>query len=193
MVMARRHVHRGASKLMLVIFTEEESMKVTIKEILDKLGISDTLIIAHQGVSDLERSLPKKLRAWRDPSAKFLIIRDNDDGNCRERKAKILKIAEEAGRLAQTKVRIVCQELEAWFVGDVSALDASNYLDKQVPSKLKVCDPDTLSKPSIELNKLKRGYGKVTGAARIAAKMSVDENRSQSFLSTVNAIRELAN
>ena len=95
-------------------------MSETIKVLLPKLGLSqkDVTLITHDGVSELERSLPKKLKAWRDPAARFLVLRDNDGGDCVARKRKLADIATGAGRGDRTVVRIVCQELEAWFLGD---------------------------------------------------------------------------
>lgn len=83
----------------------------------------DFKVIPHQGVTDLERSLPRKLRAWRNPHARFIVLRDNDRGDCMARKTKLTNICQQAGREGQFKVRIVCQELEAWFLGDLPALE----------------------------------------------------------------------
>lgn len=176
----------------LVIFTEEPSMKKALEHILTKLGIHGCKIIAHQGASDLEKSLPRKLKAWRDPQARFLILRDNDRGDCRSRKNKLLGIAKDAGRADRCKVRIVCQELEAWFIGDWQALEASRHFSRVVPRRLKTCDPDQLAKPADELKKLKRGYGKITGADTIAPHLDLDRNRSASFNATIATIREMA-
>ena len=75
----------------LVIPTEKPSMKATLEHLLPRLGISlvTVTIIAHQGKSDLEKSIPRKLRGWQDPAARFLILRDNDRGDCRARKAHL--------------------------------------------------------------------------------------------------------
>lgn len=179
--------------MVLVVFTEEPSMKEALEPILDKLGIAkgQYQIISHQGVSELEKSLRNKLRSWRDPAARFLILRDNDMGNCSDRKRKLLEIARRAGREGQCKVRIVCQELEAWFIGDINALEKSRHLKKPVPKRLRRCDPDQLEKPSRELAKLRSGYGKITGAKKIAPHLDVQNQRSASFAATVSAIRAL--
>jgi hypothetical protein len=177
----------------LVIFTEEPSMKEALLNFLPKLDINmgKVVIIAHQGVDDLEKSLPKKLRAYTDPNARFLILRDNDRGDCRARKAKLEAIVLAAGRSMQTRVRIVCQELEAWFIGDCAALEASGQLKKPLPGRLRRCDPDVQPHPALELKKLNPGYGKIGGAQAIAFFLEPDRNRSQSFNQTVSAIRFL--
>ena len=114
----------------LVVLTEESSMKTTLEHLLPKLGIdlNRVTIIAHDGKSDLERSIPRKLRGWLAPGTRFLILRDNDRGDCRARKAHLASLVDAGGKTGQAKVRIVCQELEAWFLADVPALVSAGYL-----------------------------------------------------------------
>ena len=38
--------------------------------------------VPHDGKDDLERSIPRKLRGWREPGVRFVIVRDNDRGDC---------------------------------------------------------------------------------------------------------------
>ncbi len=168
-------------------------MKAALLQLLPRLAIdpADVTIIAHQGVSDLEASLPRKLRAWLDPNARFLILRDNDRGNCHVRKTKLVAVATAANRAGQSKVRIVCQELEAWFIGDAQALEASGQLRKPLPKRLRTCDPDVVPYPSVELKKLNSGYGKISGAEAIAQHLDPANNRSTSFRHTIDAIRKL--
>lgn len=170
-------------------------MKEALLHLLPKLSVDSTniKIIAHQGVRDLERSLSRKLRAWTDPSARFLILRDNDGGTCTSRKAALWQIVVQANRGDRTKVRIVCQELEAWFIGDAEGLRASGILESRLPRRLASCDPDCLPHPAQELGKLRRGYGKITGAQIIAPHLHPQRNRSASFHQTISAIRHLMN
>lgn len=152
----------------LVILTEESSMKEVVKAILPKMGVSldQVTIIEHQGVSHLERSLQRKLKGWTDPNAKFLVLRDNDNGDCHARKKRLVELINASGRGAQSKVRIVCQELEAWFIGDKTALESSN-LFRKIPARLCARDPDQMVQPSRELSRLCPGYGKVSGQASL--------------------------
>lgn len=175
---------------MLVVLTEEESMEVVLREVFPKLGVFDFRIIAFQGVSDLEGSLGLRLRGWRDPRARFLIIRDNDNGDCRARKTRLLKIIEDAGRESATKVRIVMQELEAWFLGDPEALEAAGLLQPgKRPGFLR--DPEAQRRPVDVLRKLDPAYQKSMGAGRIAPHLDPARNAAPSFHATIAAIREL--
>ena len=47
------------------------------------------LCIPHEGKQDLEKSIPRKLRAWREAGVHFCVIRDNDQGDCHELKRKL--------------------------------------------------------------------------------------------------------
>ena len=114
----------------IVILTEEPSIEPVIEHLLPQLDLhgATVRIIPHQGAPDLEKSLPRKLRGWRNPHARFLVIRDNDSGDCVGRKQRLQEIVSGAGRGTQTRIRIVCQELEAWFLGDRAALDGAGVL-----------------------------------------------------------------
>ncbi len=171
----------------LVVFTEEPSMEAAMNEILPRIGVHDFTIIAHEGVSDLEKSLPRKLKAWRDPRARFLVLRDNDGGDCRERKARLLRIAKQAGKSDRTKVRIVCQELEAWFIGDARAVEAAGI--GRISQRHD--DPDQVARPSAILKRICREYQKTSGARAIAEHLDLADPRSASLRTTISAIRQL--
>lgn len=178
----------------LVILTEEPSMKATLEHLLPKLGIelNAVTIIAHEGKSDLERSIPRKLKAWREPGARFLILRDNDRGDCTTVKQRLANLVAGAGKSTVTKVRVVCQELEAWFLADVDALQAAGYLGIGKTPAFAKRNPDMISHPVHEMERLRAGYGKITGANEIAPHLDPDNDRSASFRNTVQAIRDLA-
>lgn len=177
----------------LMILTEEPSMKAALEHILPKLGIelANVRIIAHEGKSDLERSMPIKLRAWRDPNARFLILRDNDRGDCIALKQRLAGIVQKAGRSDRSLVRIVCQELEAWFLGVPAALQAAGYLRPGQRPVFCNRDPDEITHPAHEMEKLRPGYGKVTGANDIAPHLDPSNSASASFRNTIAAIRRL--
>lgn len=177
----------------LYVFTEEASMKETLKVILPKLGLSNGQfhVIEFKGVGNLERSLERQLRAISDPDARFLVLRDNDRGNCTNHKAKLSQMVRNAGRTEQTKIRIVCQMLESWFIADIAALIASKHLHREVPRRLVTCDPDLLDNPKRDLSRLRDGYGEISGAKAIAPQLDLANRRSASFRHTIQAIRDL--
>ena len=192
--MEAKPVHRGCAVIEIVVLTEEPSIKPVFECLEEKLAFTNAFltIITHDGVSDLERSLPRKLRGWRNPNSFFLIVRDNDNGDCLKRKEKLQKIVDDCGRSERTLIRIVCQELEAWFLGDRQAMHDADILNINVnPANLRG-NPDQLNKPSRILEEHLNGYSKLAGATAIAPCLSLDRNESTSFKATVDAIRRLA-
>ena len=178
----------------LVILTEEPSMKATLEHLLPRLGVdlSIVTIIVHEGKSDLERSIPRKLRAWQAPGARFLILRDNDRApDCRQVKAHLAALVADVGKSHVSKVRIVCQELEAWFLSDVPALVAAGYLSDGRSPAFARRDPDEITHPVREMQRLRPGYGKITGANDVAPHLDLENVRSASFRNTIQAIRDL--
>ena len=77
--------------------------------------------VPHEGKSDLDKSIPRKLKAWLEPGVRFVVVRDNDNADCSDIKAKLVRQCQQAGR-PDTLVRLVCQELESWYIGDLAAL-----------------------------------------------------------------------
>jgi len=175
----------------LIFFVEEDSMKVVLEHLLPMLGLEDKdfLIISHQGATDLERKLRIRLRGWGESSDKFIILRDNDNGDCVKRKQKLLDISNDAQKLDRTYVRIVCQELEAWFLGDQQAIVEAGYIGN---TKVRQHDNvDVIDKPSRRLFTHLKGYQKMDGARRIATTLVIERNSSQSFQVFVSLIRAL--
>lgn len=178
----------------LVVFTEEPSMKVTVEEILKKLGanMGKVRVISFDGVGNLEKDLPAQLRAVaKDPGAKALILRDNDNKDCAAHKAKLAQMVHKADMTERSRIRIVCQMLEGWFIGDTEALTKSKHLKKPIPKRLKTCDPDAQPNPKAELRKLRDGYTEIRGAKAISPHLTLTANRSKSFIYTVQALRDL--
>ncbi len=150
-------------------------------------------LISHEGKQDLERSIPRKLRAWQNPEARFVVVRDQDSGDCVEIKRHLERLCADAGR-ADTLVRIVCHELEAWYLADLRALDqafGTRLAAQQNRSKYR--NPDrALVSPNRELKALVPGFGKVTGARALGPLVEVDNQRSPSFAHFVRGVRLLA-
>ncbi|MBY6243473.1 DUF4276 family protein [Methylosinus sp. Sm6] len=178
----------------LVFLLEEPSIKVLLEALLPRLFPAlDILCIAHEGKSDLEKSPPRKLKAWNRPDDRFVVIRDSDGKDCKALKAALAEICAEAGR-DDTLVRIVCQELEAWYFGDPDTL--ANVLGepslRNLSAKAAYRDPDAIAKPSRELVKLCPAFQKIDGARRMAHRLSYTRNRSASFRALVEGIARIS-
>jgi hypothetical protein len=178
----------------LVFLLEEPSMKVFLEGLLPRLfpGLP-FLCIPHEGKQDLEASIPRKLRAWREPGVRFIVVRDNDSADCRALKAALASLCQQEGR-RDAMIRIACQELEAWYLGDPGAL-AEAFQDealRNLGAQSRFRNPDAVRQPSRALAQLVPSFQKVSGARRLARHMVRERNTSRSFHALLNGVESLA-
>lgn len=147
------------------------------------------LCVPHEGKQDLEQSVPRKLRAWREPGVRFVVLRDNDGGDCTALKERLQGLCSGGGR-NDTLVRIACQELEAWYLGDPDALSEAFHQEnlRGIGNRARFRDPDAVTRPSDELERLAPAFQKVSGARMMAQHLSRERNRSRSFQVTFDGI-----
>lgn len=178
----------------LVLMVEEKSASVFLETVLPKIVPQlNYVLITHEGKKDLENSLPRKLRAWREPNVRFLVLRDKDSEDCIQLKQRLLKICNDAGR-SDTIVRIAVHCLESWMLGDLNAI-ASAYNSPSISmlsSKAKFRNPDRLANANDEIAKIVPEYQKVSGARAIAPFINLSVNQSPSFNTFINAVRQFA-
>jgi len=182
----------------VIFLVEEESMTETLRELLPKLFPEwresvHWLALTHRGKSDLEKSSPKNLKGWTEAGARFVILRDNDGGDCRQRKQHLRELA--SSRQSEVVlIRIVCQELESWFLGDLSAVKAAFSRASADPERFpaKFREPDRLTNAADELARLTGTKTKVSRAKKIAKHLRPDSNRSVSFNHFISGLQRLA-
>ena len=154
----------------VIFLLEESSMKVLLDGLLPRLFPSlDFLCIAHEGKTNLERNLRRRLNGWRVPGDRFVIVRDNDGGDCYELKERLRELCRRGGR-EDTLIRIVCQELEGWYLGEPDAM-ADAFGDEQLRNigrQATYRNPDSRPKPSSDMERLIPGFSKSPGARRMA-------------------------
>ena len=177
----------------LIFLVEEYSMKVFLDGLLPRLipGM-EFLCVPHDGKPDLEKSIPRKLKAWREPGACFVVVRDNDGGDCLALKGRLVTLCQAAGR-PDTLVRVVCQELEAWYLGDPAALAAAFEDDglAEIGSKARYRQPDDVTQPGKAIQQLIPSFQKVGGAKAMASHLKAEANSSRSFHAFVTGVRRL--
>jgi len=108
----------------IVFFLEEPSAREMLEGVLPRILPEDIQIryLVFQGKQDLEKNLIKRLSGWRLPDSVFVVIRDQDSGDCKTIKAKLTQLCREAGREG-VLVRVACRELESFFWGDLAAVE----------------------------------------------------------------------
>lgn len=188
----------------LEILVEEPSVAEVLQVILPKilpdgwtLG-ENCFVRFHEGKQDLQQSIPRKIRvaSKKDIATGFIILQDQDNSDCKILKEKLVDICQNAQKdnpVVPYKVRIVCHELESWYLGDMDAIEkvfprfhASNYKNKK---KFRL--PDACLNPKQELKKIVGDYPQIATAREIARHMNINENSSSSFRCFISCVGQM--
>jgi len=179
----------------LVFLLEEPSMVEVLEVLLPKL-LPETVffqLVPHEGKRDLDRSIPRKLRAWRAPGVHFVVVRDRESAECHALKKRLKDLCDMGGR-PDSLIRIVCPSLEAWFLGDLAAVEQAfemgGLATKHRRKRFK--EPDRFNNAPDELKRLVGHYQKRSGARAIAPHLDPACNRSRSFQVFCSGISRLA-
>ena len=180
----------------IVFFLEEPSAKEMLIGVLPRILHENIQVryIVFRGKQDLEKNLKKKMNGWRMPDSVFVVMRDQDSGDCKAIKAKLANLCREAGREG-VLVRVACRELESFYLGDLAAVEQGLGLRnlKAQQQNRKFRNPDALGNPAEELYRLtSNAYDKVAGSRAIAPFLSLEANCSRSFNVLLSGIRNLA-
>lgn len=181
----------------LVFLLEEESARAMLTTLLPRLLPDDwaSRLIAFEGKQDLHKQLIRKIRGYQNPEARFIVLRDQDSHpDCKALKNELLALCDETGRRAQCLVRLACRELEAFYLGDLAAVERALKLDglARQQGQRRLREPDRLESPSQELRKLTRQrYEKVAGSRALGRELDLNNTRSASFSHLIGGIRRL--
>ena len=188
----------------IIVLVEEYSMEAALEHLLPKLlGDIEYQIIRFPCQDDLLKKAPERLRgyaSWLPANWRILVLVDRDDDDCMVLKAELENMAAAAGLLTKTAAdngqcfqvvnRIAIEELEAWFFGDWSAVQAAYpRVPATLPQKAGFRDPDAVAGgtwEALERVLKKAGYfstglRKVELARSVAVHMNPPNNTSRSF------------
>ena len=140
--------------IQIVFFLEEPSAREMLQGVLPKVLPEHimTQFVVFRGKQDLEKRLPIRLKAWQHPDTLFVVMRDQDNGDCTAIKQGLVKKCIDSGK-PTALVRIACRELESFYLGDLKAVSEAigpANIEKH-QNKAKFRNPDTLANPSQEL------------------------------------------
>jgi hypothetical protein len=108
----------------LVFFLEEQSAAEMLAGLLPRIlpgGVAVRYIV-FEGKQDMEKQLPRRMRGYCTPGARFIVMRDQDFGDCDVIKKRLLVLCRKS-RKSNFLVRIACHELESWYLADLSAVE----------------------------------------------------------------------
>jgi hypothetical protein len=179
--------------MMLVIFTEEPSMKVFLETLIHRLYPKISLkLIAYQGKQDLEKNVARHIRNWHAPNCKFIVVHDQDSWDCVVLKDRLVTICSSAA--PSVTVRIACHELESWYWGDLTAVSTA-FSKPNITALLRKRSyriADEIENPKSELKKYLPQYEQIAGAKAIAEHIDITRNTSHSFQVLFRTISEYA-
>jgi hypothetical protein len=180
----------------IVFLLEESSMEETLKGLLPRILPINTPLkyIKFQGKQDLEKNLKRKLRGYLVHGARFVVLRDQDSGDCRAIKQRLRELCIQSNR-PDTLIRIVCRELESWFLGDLAAVETALGISglSQRQSEKKFRSPDKHNNAKQILTNLTDGkYRAISSSRAIGPHLNLEENTSHSFRVFIQGVKNLA-
>ncbi len=179
----------------LVFFLEEPSAQDFLQAVLPRVLPAHVTphFLIFEGKQDLEKRLVLRMKRWLRPNSQFIVMRDQDSGDCKVIKARLKDLCAEAGR-ADAVVRIACKELESFFIGDWSAVAAAFERPNLAANarKAKYRTPDMLGSPSSEIRRAIPTYQKREGARSIAPHLDLERNQSNSFRVLMRSVQALS-
>ena len=201
------------------IHVEEPSMEEVLKILLPKLLAGRAInvqIINHGSKQKLRNNLAMRFKGYAQRMARenirVLVVVDRDNDDCKQLKADLESIAAGAGLATKSAPasdgsfrvvnRIVIEELEAWFFGDVAALCAAYPgVPGSLGGKFSYRQPDAIKGGTWEaLLRVLQQSGhypagkylpKIDVARRVAAHMESSKNKSPSFRQFIAGLEAL--
>lgn len=179
----------------LVFFLEEQSAEAMLNGLLPRIlpgGVGYRCIV-FEGKQDLEKQLVRRMRGYRTPHARFVILRDQDAEDCEDVKKRLVRLCRQSAR-PDSLVRIACRELESWYLADLQAVQRGLRMDglAKLQDKSKYRDPDSIQSPSRQLARIAPIYQKVGGSRAIGPYLNPENTRSSSFAVFIAGIRKVA-
>lgn len=202
------------TRLHLEVLVEEYSAEVALEKLLPKILPSDVEfeIRAFRGKNDLLKKLAQRLKgykAWLPENWRIVVLCDRDNEDCKKLKKILEDRATSNGFITKSSSsnekfillnRIAIEELEAWFLGDATAIhQAYPKIPKSFEAQQRYRDPDAIKGgtwEALEALLQKKGYyrgglNKVEAARSIAEYMQPGNNRSSSFQCFCSGVQAL--
>lgn len=173
-----------------------EILRAILPQIMPEPWVLDEnyFIRPHEGKKDLQKSIPRKVKAFGKFPQKvgIVVLQDQDSSDCKELKANLVRLcANHANENTPYLVRIACHELEAWYIGDMDALEAvfPRFNAKNYKNKAIFRNPDACVNPKNELKRILGEYSQLQKAKEMGAQMAINKNKSESFNQFIRGVK----
>lgn len=181
------------------ILVEEPSMEnvlnILLPQILPEgytLGVN-CFVRPHQGKSDLQKSIPKKVQAYQNfpQQVLLIVIHDQDSNDCILLKENLIQIITQINPNQPYLIRIACKELENWYLGDMPAIEQvyPKFKASKHQNKAKYRNPDHTF-GAHELEQQIKTFTKGFASKSIPLHMDITTNNSPSFNQLVTGIQQ---
>ena len=178
----------------LVFLLEEPSARDLLEGLLPRLVPEGWVFqfVTFEGKRDLEKKMTRRIQGWGTPATSFVVLRDQDSGDCHVVKKALVERCPESKR-PDVMVRVACRELEAWILGDLESFaeEFKCRLAMREKNRARYTNPDVVVKPVEHLRTLEPQYQKRDGARRMGSKLLLERNASPSFRAFCQGIRRL--
>ncbi len=196
------------------VLVEEPSMEAALRLLLPKMiGALSFEVYPHQCKDELLGRLRERLRgyaSWIPGTWRIVVIVDRDDEDCESLKARLEKMAKNAGFETRSAARgkpyvvanrLAIEELEAWYFGDWAAVRAAYpRVPATVTARAKYRASDAIQGGTWEaFERLLQAAGyfasglrKIEAARAVAEKMVPSRNNSPSFGALRDVLVEMA-
>jgi hypothetical protein len=183
------------------ILVEEPSMKNFLTGLLPQI-LPDGYVLngncfirAHEGKQDLQKSIPHKVKAFQNFSkpTKLIVVQDKDSNDCLQLKNELVNLITSSGNLPYL-VRIACQELESWYLGDMQAIESvyPKFKASKYAKLAKFRNPDFCN-ASDEIKQIVPEFQKGFASHEIIKHMNIIDNQSVSFNQFVKGLIRFLN
>jgi len=179
----------------VVFILEELSMKRMLENLLPRMNLRFEIeLFACNGKVNFKERMHIILEKYYDQNAFFIIMRDKDNDNCIELKNKLRDKIKDIGR--PFRVRIVCRELESWYLAQPDAIKKA-FTDADLkPSKTnkgKVFkEPEKYGAKEFMDYINQKQITKVKWAEQMGTKLEPDSSQSHSFHVFIQTLRDLS-
>ena len=186
----------------LVFLLEEKSARVMLEATLPRLAagadgfdpFQQVKYITFEGKRDMRRKLWRRLHLYYNPKAVFVVLQDQDGGDCKAIKKELQELIPQ-NKKQKTLVRIACHKLENFYLGDLLAVEKGMNIGKiaKMQDKAKYRAPDKILNAKEELQSItKKQYWAGPGSRSIAPFLNLEgRNKSASFNALIKGIKKL--
>ena len=178
----------------IVFFLEEPSAEALLRTVIPRVlsPMPFCRYVVFEGKQDMDGQLMKKMREYKVPGARFVVLRDQDASDCSQCKNMLRAKCEEAKR-PDTLICIACRELESWYLADMSAVEKGLGMSglANLQQKKRFRSTDSIQSPAQGLSRIAPLYQKIGGSRLIGPHLDLGNNRSKSFQHFIQGITRL--